>query len=137
MNSKFLDDVTHVKSSSKTLPERVADQINTLAADADMVILPSVLGEMPSFAASSACVILSRSRSSRMRLLMLPGKCFSFIMILLSGFGSRLYHHTNYTPVRQFSGLRIAETQFAVHHSHLILHSCRKIKVPRASFRII
>lgn len=36
MNSKFLDDVTHVKSSSKTLPERVADQIRQLIIDHHM-----------------------------------------------------------------------------------------------------
>ena len=36
MNSKFLDDVTHVKSSSKTLPERVADQIRQLIIDRHM-----------------------------------------------------------------------------------------------------
>ena len=36
MNSKFLDDVTHVKSSSKTLPERVADQIRQLIIERHM-----------------------------------------------------------------------------------------------------
>ncbi|MBR6839383.1 MAG: FadR family transcriptional regulator [Oscillospiraceae bacterium] len=36
MNSKFLDDVTHVKSSSKSLPERVADQIRQLIIDRHM-----------------------------------------------------------------------------------------------------
>ena len=36
MNSNILDDITHVKSSSKSLPERVADQINQLIIDRHM-----------------------------------------------------------------------------------------------------